>query len=563
MNNIKYLFKSVCVSSLLLGMATSCEDFLNVVPEDKQVLETYYTSEDAINANTASLYAAYVWQDYDMNFMWMAGDELAGDLFYTYSEEGQFYLMTFQNGNTYLKQGWNGLFRVVSYCNNIINGMPDAARANGISETVINRALAEARCVRAMAYYLLTEYWENVPIITNNNISGDKVIRHRQSSVYEFIRQDLEFAKDNLPDKPFQNGRCSRYTATGMLAKLHLTMASHLEDANSANNFASAKAYAEDVIKNSGLELYKDLTTLFYPVANTCSESLFSILCTNSGYGYGNGRNIAHSRSAILTQGSSWGAGKGPTLSLQEAFETGDQRRDLTFMRQGDSYSNLAGGGYVYENYSADETTEQPNEMLAHIRKYLIGASADCDNLAGASNQDAGNCLYLLRLSDIYLCYVEACIGAGSSTSDALAVDVFKQVRNRAHLDWSKSTVSYNDLIHERRVEFAFESINFFDIKRMSYRSMATALQYLNEMKRERQYINNGIYAITDKNTGSMYHGGFTSVDPKEDGKGTPFYLNQEIAEIHITESNLILPIPAETITKTPSILQDPVDYQF
>lgn len=321
MKNIKNIIKSICLSSIILG-ATSCNDFLTIVPESEQVLETYYTSESAVNANSASLYAAFVWQDFGMNFMWMAGDELAGDLYYTYDQEGQFYYMTFQNGNSFLTQGWNGLYRVVSYCNNIINGMPAAARSNGVSETVINRALGEARCIRAIAYYWLTEYWQDVPIITNNNISGGLVIRHKQASVYEFIRQDLEFAKDNLPSTPFQTGRCSKYTAIGMLAKLHLTMASHLSDASSSDNFAKAKSYAAEVINDSGLKLYSDLSTMFYPKGNNSSESLFAIQCTNDGYGYGNGRNVSLSRNALITLGSSWGAGKGPTLSLQEAFDS-------------------------------------------------------------------------------------------------------------------------------------------------------------------------------------------------------------------------------------------------
>ncbi|HJD74762.1 MAG TPA: RagB/SusD family nutrient uptake outer membrane protein, partial [Bacteroides reticulotermitis] len=172
---MKNIFKTICLSSVLLASA-SCSDFLTIVPEDEQVMETYYTSEEAVNANTASLYTAYVWQDFGMNFMWMSGDELSGDLYYTYDQEGQFYYMTFQNGNTFLTQGWNGLYRVISYCNNIINGMPAAARANGVSESVITRALAESRCIRGIAYYFLTEYWKDVPIITNNNVTGDQII---------------------------------------------------------------------------------------------------------------------------------------------------------------------------------------------------------------------------------------------------------------------------------------------------------------------------------------------------------------------------------------------------
>jgi hypothetical protein len=559
---MKNIFKAACLVALISNSA--CDDFLTVIPEDKQVLETYYTSESAINANTASLYSAMVWQNFGLNFMWMAGDELSGDLYYTYDQEGQFYYMTFQNGNTFLNQGWNGLFKVVSYCNNIINGMPAAARSNGISETVINRALAEARCIRGITYYFLTEYWQDVPIITNNNISGGSVVRHKQSSIYEFIRRDLEFAKNNLPAKPFQPGRCSATTATGMLAKLHLTMASHLQDANSAQNFEIAKNYAASVISESGLQLYSDLSTMFYPSGNNSDESLFAIQCTNDGYGYGNGRNVSLSRSSIITKGASWGAGKGPTLSLQETFEKGDLRRYYTYMRNGDHYNNLGGGGYTYANFSEDETTESSNEMLAHVRKYVIGANEDCDGKAGVSNQDAGNNIYMLRLSDVYLVYVEACIGSGTSTTDALALSAYKMIRERAGLD-AKEEITYNDLIKERRVEFALESINFFDIKRMSYRSIPMALTYLNNMKRERQYIANGQYTWQERNASNAYHTGFDQVSPSDDpsGKGSIFFINTDVPQITITEKNLVLPVPAETITKTPSIVQEPVDYEF
>ncbi len=267
----------------------------------------------------------------------------------------------------------------------------------------------------------------------------------------------------------------------------------------------------------------------------------------------------------MITLGSSWGAGKGPTLSLQETFDPRDARRYYTYMRNGDSYSNLGGGGYTYRNFSEDESTEAANEMLAHVRKYVIGANADCDGLAGATNQDAGNNLYLLRLTDVYLCYVEACIASGSSTSDALAIDVFKQVRTRAGLSYDATSITYDDLIKERRVEFALESVNFFDVKRMSYRDMSKALSYLNGMKRERQYVSNASYTWQERNASGAYHGGFTPINPSADpsGKGTIFFINEDAASITITEKNLVLPVPAETITKTPSITQEPVDYPF
>jgi hypothetical protein len=558
---MKNIIKTIGLSCLMMGV-TACNDFLTVIPESQQVVETYYTSEDAVNANTASFYQHAVWQEFSASFMWLAGDLLAGDLFYTYDEEGQFYYLSYSTSNKFINNGWNGLYRVISYCNNIINGMPSAASSNGVPQNIIDRGIAEARCVRAFAYYYLTEYWQDVPIITNNNISSDQVVRHTQKSVYNFMVEDLLFAKDNLPEKPFQAGRVSKWTAEGLLAKVYLTMASHLDDSESASNFDKAKQYAADVINNSGIEL-SDLNTMFYPAGNNNPESLMAIQCMTYNYGYGSTRNAHWSRTSLVNlSGNAWGAGKGPTLSLQEAFETGDLRRPLTFMRNGDSYSNLGGGGYTYKNYSADGSTESPNEMAAHLRKYVIGANADCDGMSGG-NQDAGNNIYLLRLADVYLLYVEACIGSGSSTSDALALNVFKKIRSRAGLNNPVTSITYDQLIKERRTEFAFEEVTWFDIKRMSYRDQSKALSYLNGMQRERQLVaNTSNYSNDEINAAGIYYGAFTLEEPEGSNKGTPFYLNPTSSPIVIKADNLVLPIPAETVTKTINIMQEPIEYQ-
>ncbi|MDR1973886.1 MAG: RagB/SusD family nutrient uptake outer membrane protein [Bacteroidales bacterium] len=547
--------------------AVSCQKFLTIVPQDQQVLETYYTSEEAVNNNTASLYTAFIWQPFHMFFMWLAGDLMSGDMFYTFDQEGQFYYMTFNGGNKHLTDGWNGLYNVISFCNGVINGMPPAARGNGVSEEVITRGVAEARCIRAIAYYYLAEYWGDVPIIEDNNMSSGDIVRHYQSDVYEFMRREFEYAKDALPLTPYQPGRCTKWTAKSWLAKLHLTMASHLDDANSADNFAKAKAYAEDVINNSGLSLYPDFGDLFYPLSNNNPESIFAIQCTSNGYGYGSMRNVHHSRNALVTLGLAYGPGKGPTLSLQEIFnETpNDLRRASTFMRNGDHFGNLGGGGYDYANYSDDEKTETPNEMLAHVRKYIIGGNQDCDGLSGNADQDAGGNLYLLRLADVYLCYVEACIGEGTSTSDALALDVFGRVQNRAGLTFSGFEITYTDLIKERRKEFAFESNNIFDIKRMFYRNQTQAINYLNGMERHRQYYNSTNWTPADCNATGIYHGGFAVVDPEDDpdGKGSYFWYNTNISPVTFTPDLMTLKIPTETVVKTPRIMEDPQHYNF
>jgi len=539
MSNIKYYI--VIGSALLM---TACTKFLTVEPEDSIAMGEFYKTDANIRQNTSSLYSMKSWSSFAHQFMWMAGDELSGDLYYTYDQEGQFYYMSFGANNAFLTQGWQGLYRIISFANNIINTMPALARANGVSEEAITRGLAEARCIRGIAYWFLTEYWDDVTIVEDNVAMQSEILyRNTQASVYRFIVEDLTFAMNNLPDEDTQAGRASRWSAEGMLAKVYLTMASHLDDPQSDTWFGKAKELAADVINNSGLSLWADYSTLFDIEANNNPESLLAIQCIVAGYGYGNAHNCNWSRTSCADQ--AWGDGKGPTVNLQKQYDPADKRRQWVYMSEGDYYPkiNKADGGYTYHIAVIDEQgneLETANEMLSHCKKYCIGRAADCDGGVGDA-QDAGNNIYLLRLADVYMVYVEACIGSGDATSDALALDVYSRIRSRAGLPADEdASITYDELIHERRCEFAFEGINFFDIKRMFYRNQTKALAYLNGMNREQGYYNSDATKKTVRE-------GYT--------------LDLSRALIIVNASQMTLPVPGSELTAMPSLAEPPVDY--
>ncbi|MBR1425921.1 MAG: RagB/SusD family nutrient uptake outer membrane protein [Paludibacteraceae bacterium] len=538
MKTIRYILLA------LLPLLTACADFLNVEPEDSITMGEFYKSEANIRQNTASLYTMKSWQAFAHQFMWMAGDELSGDLYYTYDQEGQFYYMSFGANNAFLTQGWQGLYRVISFANNIINTMPALARANGVSEDAITRGLAEARCIRAAAYYHLTEYWGDVTIVEDNVAMQSAILRRNtQASVYRFIVEDLTYAMTNLPATDSQPGRATKWSAMGLLSKVYLTMASHLDDPRSDEYYGRARDLAADVINNSGLSLWSDYSTLFDIAANNNPESLLAIQCIVAGYGYGNAHNCNWSRTSCADQ--AWGDGKGPTVNLQKQYEDGDLRRQWVYMSEGDYYPNInkADGGYTYHIAVVDEQgneLETANEMLAHCKKYCIGRAADCDGGVGDA-QDAGNNIYLLRLADVYMVYVEACIAGGTATSDPLALDVYARVRNRAGLTPdADNSITYDELIHERRCEFALEGINFFDIKRMFYRNPDLALAYLNGMNREQGYYNSDSSKKTSRD-------GYT--------------LDLTRALITVTAAQMTLPVPGSELTAMPSLADPAVDY--
>lgn len=570
---MKNIFK---IFSLSVAIAfAGCDDFLAVDPQDSLVAENYYTSEAKVRANTASLYGK-VWWDFHSQFMWLAGDQLAGDLYYTYDAEGQFYYNQVGAGNRFSNSGWKGLYRVVSFSNSIINDMPGPARANGVSESVINAALGEARFMRAAAYYYIAENWGEAPIIenateliTSGNPQDIYVNKNTQSNLYRFICEDLEFAATVLPGTDSQPGRVTKWSALGMLARAYLTRGAY---ESNADYYTKAKEYARQVIEESGLALYSDFPTMFDVVANNSSESLFAIQSMVGNYGDGSSRNVNWSRGSRIAD-QTWGAGKGPTISLQQLFEEhpADARRKWTYMTNGDYYPNLAKneGGYTYQSTyrnpdDLETLVENANEMLAHIKKYVIGKASDTDGQVG-QNQDAGNNIYMLRLSDVYFMYAEAAMGLNNSVSEAKAIDLINTVLSLHGAGYTVSApLSYVDLLKERRKEFAFEGTSWYDIKRYYYRDKTAALTYLNDMKRDQVYrFDYNTYDTSNLPTADLYVlenkkstyviGWETTVNGEWDG--------DRLNSIVFSDASMYLALPAEVTTKAPVLLENAVDY--
>lgn len=609
-------YRNILATLLAAVAAVGCEDFLTVNPQDANVKELYYTSTDAVRNNTATLYGGTTWFDYTCRFMYMGGDMLAGDLYYTYADEGQFYLNTVTQNNQYSRDGWNSLFRTVSFANVIMRDMPEMAAENGVSQEVIDRALGECYLFRGLAYYLLAEFWHEVPIVTNpealvtsGNPQDIYLRKNTRLSLYRFICEDLEEAVRLLPETDSQPGRVTSWSAKGLLAKVYLTRACYQkgsgESYDSEDYFDKAQQMAADVIENAvGYSLCNDYASMFEAVTGDYhSEALVSILCTTGGYGCGNTRSTEWGRRGLLTGTSSWGAGKGPTLSLRSAFEDNpllpegqkDGRRKAVYMVQNDVYPTLAIGeeaypnGYVYRYFlepdgdTYDFTTETPNEMLAHLKKYVI--NADGGNIG--SSQDASNDLHLLRLSDVYFVYAEAALrGELSARVTGKGVDYINAVlaAHGANYTVGDGDLDYLGLINERRKEFALEGINWFDIQRIASLDKNTALDYLNGMYRDM------VWSLDWKRVGEEFGSSITDADTyavrsdrnyyvrswntKKDsenyddvmGEGTlaagdtPDTSNRDAAII-MNANNLEIAVPSDALTKAPLLLEAAIDY--
>ena len=88
-------------------------------------------------------------------------------------------------------------------------------------------------------------------------------------------------------------------------------------------------------------------------------------------------------------------------------------------------------------------------------------------------------------------------MGNNNSTTD---VEYFNKVRTRAGMK-TKDEITFEDLRHERRVEFAFEGQYWYDLVRRAYYKQQEVINYVNHQQRNASYSYDeatSVYIISD-----------------------------------------------------------------
>ena len=246
-------------TALLLAMtAVSCsDDFLDKTPEGEYVEDNFYDSDEAMYASTAPLYNR-AWFDYNTRGMLLLGSLRANDAYspYNWPEYGMFTVTAL---NEYLSDIWAGFFSVVTMANATIDNIETKSTAN-VSKEAKTTAIGEARLMRGVALFYAMHVWGPLVLFEHNQEVVDNPVRPRnpEEDVFRFIINDLTYAAENLPDKPFADGRATCWSAKAMLAKVYLARSGWDKAQRDEADLAQAKKYALDVIENSGAKLLDD-----------------------------------------------------------------------------------------------------------------------------------------------------------------------------------------------------------------------------------------------------------------------------------------------------------------
>jgi hypothetical protein len=547
----------------VMTLGSCADDFLDQKNTYQIAQNNFFSSDDAVSQEIYPLYS-YVWYMFNDKFNYGMGDGRANNITAQYSNYIYPYTNFTETGTSPgLTDAWRSFYVVASQATNAINNISQYSTSE-VSAQAKTQGIAEARFMRGLAYWYLASLWGNVIIYTNTTdlVNNYVLPPNRQTDAMEFAIRDMEYAAVNLPATSPGTGRVNKYAAYGMLSRFYLSMAGlTTEGRYDGTNIATdmnrgtrnqyyldaAKKAAQKCIEEGPYQLTPTYAELF--TASTFNNNSESIFQLQWQAGASNGLAQSMTRflawSTQVNQGNSWGGSTYCSYDLWEEFkeykdanlgETVDDniRRHNCIASYGESYPELSTDPekpYVYGE------TESAGSQGANIKKYVIGTNA----VNGISvNNNSGVNTYMMRLAEVYLNYCEATLGNNASTTDAKALAYFNALRTRAGVK-TKSSLTFEDIRHEFRVELAFEGLYWYFLVRRGYYQQQEVVNYINNQHRNASYYSSSTheYKLSD--------------DYVAPGSGVSV----------ATKSNLLLPLPDTDLTKNPELGNDPVSYDF
>ena len=352
---------------------------------------------------------------------------------------------------------WRSPWVGIGQCNILIQAL-EGKDVDAIQQ----RCLAEAYFLRAHYYYVLVRLYGGVPIRTQPFEPGQPTAIARSSAeeVYSLIHSDCQKAIELLPAKSEYDsknvGRASKDAALTMMADMYLTLApDHKEYYQHVVNLC-------DSVTALGYDLTKcDFSDNFNALVNNGPESIFEVQYSgNTEYDFwGNNPQSSWLSTFMGPRNSNFVAGgygwNQPTEEFMGQWEKGDKRKDLTVFYEGcpDYEGNVYKSSYSYTGYN--------------VRKFLVSKTISPEYNTSPAN------FVVYRYADVLLMKAEALNEMGQTAAAAEPLNI---VRRRAGLP-DVSGLSQDEMrekiIHERRMELAFEGHRWFDMIRLDHGNYA------------------------------------------------------------------------------------------
>jgi hypothetical protein len=439
---MKKSFIAILSFSILLIFLQGCKKTLEEVPKTFISPENYFTNPGSYDAAVMGIYAQANTLSSDRYILSMV--EMFSDIYGPPSASVEQAMPSYRNGSEpffyNVRGSWSIPYTVIKNANFILSKLATAT----MDDATKNALTAEVRFLRGYAYYILVQFYGDVPLrkVPVENFSDVQLPRSSQADVYNFILEDLIYAETNLPDVAPQQGRVYKSVATAMLARVYLTSAGN--PLNITTNYTLARDKALAVINSGKFTLKNDYATVFHNTAYSTESIWERLFYPSTG---GNDLQVS----------TSTATGYLPTLVpatwFINSFSTGDQRKVWGIQQ---SYVDPTGKILAPFFLKYVDTTFINTEVLP--------------SGAGLLNYS----IPIIRLAEMYLIAAEC---ENEINGPANAYQYINKIRLRARVNKSDPTNvpdlagltkdTFRDaVLMERKWELHLEGQTWFDLKR-------------------------------------------------------------------------------------------------
>jgi hypothetical protein len=382
------------------------------------------------------------------------------------------------------------------------------------SDAAKGQLIGEARAMRGILYFDLLRVFENIPLLTEP--STDNIPQANPDDVYAVVFDDLKYAAENIPADAYpksassaNDGRITRWAAKAMMARAYLFYTGVYGKEPAGITKAEVLQGLEDIIASGEYSLIPLYKNLWYCASTTWVGSDAAGWTEKSTYaGEDNAENIltmkfnytsdyngnAGGNNSIqmfsvrggtfkAPYGQGWGGATVPK-NFVESFPAGDQRREASVIdlaAEGITataeYQNALTDqreytGYFNKKYTARSAYHQSATGSWSLTHYWDGVMAGDFQISQAIGYT------LIRYADVLLMAAELGSPNAQSYLNAVHNRAYTTENEDGTLNVPNTTVALTkeNIMEERRLEFAFEGIRYWDLLRQGVNVAAAAI---------------------------------------------------------------------------------------
>lgn len=466
--NIRYSTYTITGTLLfILSMAaTSCRKQLYSAPISSTYSSEFWTSQTAVEEATVAMYGQLRTCLRMDNAHFIFGDLTTGSFLPT---SGQWNLAQIEADHnppfnfSYVPyresslKNWSRFYQLIAQANLILQYVPKMSSAYFSSESIRNGYIAEAKFMRAYAYFYMIRVWGDPVFVTStyNDVDYGNIpalARTPEKTVLDSCLLDLKQAAAALS---YTGGDFSKNIRTSKAADYALI--AHIYAWQ--HNYDSAHAYCQSIIQHGGYSLEPMTSYTNIWKGESSAESIFELAMQYSAddpnfKGQGDWAEAQFSFFGIFLKGSivdnqtssAWISPLGGLFDHTLFDTASDARYHAAFSRQAASSNDKA--GYMMLKYTNFNYQSPDSKSYPYISNNLI----------------------LFRLSDIYLLDAEALAYKNDLTGAAADLAMTEDragITNYQDIDNSYDMI--DEVVIERGRELIGEGQWFYDLIRTEY----------------------------------------------------------------------------------------------